>query len=215
MATLCRATGILGATGAQFACGIDSTSEVVEGFPRDPLLLELPDGRISVQSAIPTLPLAYVSRGEQKIFVDYESRISVSVLVAAHISVSSGLWRIPLLGDDVRVPIDAGDPEREFSEHDISEWDPGLLPEEGDYRVQMGSPIQTEISLECAPVLPERGWVSGGPWPVERCHNSELGLCREVFTPVGRGLKHDFKSYRTCAEKGQQVQFLSWIVPCI
>ena len=215
MATLCRATGILGATGVQFACEIDSTSEVVEGFPRDPLLLELPDGRISVQSVIPALPLAYVSRGQQKIFVDYESRISVSVLVAAHISVSSGLWRIPLLGDDVRVPIDAGDPEREFQEHDISEWDPDLLPEEGDYRVQMGSPIQTEISLECAPVLPGRGWVSGGPWPVERCHKSELWLCRAVFTPVGRGLKHVFKSYRTCAEKGQQIQFLSWIVPCI
>ena len=199
----------------QFACGVDSPGEVVERLPGDPLLLELPDGRISIQSAIPTLPLAYVSRGQQKIFVDYESRIGVSVLVAAHISVSSGLWRIPLIGDDVRVPIDAGDPEREFSEHDISEWDPGILPEEGDYRVQTGSPIQEELNLECVPVLPERGWVSGGPWSIERCHSSGVGLCREVFTPVGRGLKHDFKSYRTCAEKGQKVEFLSWICPSV
>ncbi len=207
--TLSKGTVVLGA--AAIGCDNYTQGQSDRNVYGDPVLLELSDGRIVIQDPIAILPLAYVSRSLREIYVAYESRMSVSVLVAAHISVSSGLWRIPLLGDDLGVPIDAGDPEREFSEHDISEWDPESSPEEGDYRVQVGSGEIESVKLDCVPVLPGKGWVSGGPWDTSKCNSSGAGLCREVFTKIGSGMKHEFKSYRTCAKEGQPVEFLSWI----
>jgi len=212
LATFYQVTGLI-SVGGLVGCELNLLDRSKGGSSADPVLLELPDGRIRIQSPVYSLPLAYVSRRESRIYVAYESRIGVSVLLAAHISVSSGLWRIPLLGDDVGVPIDAGDAEREFVEHDIREWDPEMLPIEGDYRVQKGAPTLREVSLHCVPVLPEKGWVSGGPWSIMGCDGVADQLCREVFASIGQGRSHESKSYRTCVGTGQTVEFLSWICP--
>tara|TARA_B110001454_G_C12675415_1_gene415628 strand:- start:58 stop:744 length:687 start_codon:yes stop_codon:yes gene_type:complete len=211
--SICCTTGLIGSTWFQSACEINPRDASISADPFDPILLELADGRVNIESPMLNLPVAYVSIAQKKIFVEYESRISVSVLLAAHISVSSGLWRIPLFGEDLEVPIDAGDPGREFAERDISEWSPGQLLQEGDYRVQRGSSVQREILLDCVPILPEKGWVSGGPWLTYQCSGIGEKLCREVFSPIGKGIRHDSKSYRTCAESGIAAEFVSWACP--
>ena len=210
---LCYKSGLIGISSIYSACEISSRNEVDRPRPREPILFEYLDERVRIESPLSILPLAYVSNIEKKIFVDYESRISVSVTLAAHISVSSGLWRIPLLGEDVGLPIDAGDPRREFSEHSISEWNPGLLPREGDYRIRRGFAVAKEISLSCVPILPEKGWVSGGPWSFNQCDGISRELCSEVFTSVGKGVKHDSKAYRMCAGTGKVTEFMTWVVP--
>ncbi len=210
---LCYTTGLVGSTWVNSACEMSFRNKSNVLRPFEPILLEHSDGGVMIESPMPNLPLAYVSRNEKKIFVEYESRISVSVVLAAHISVSSGLWRIPLFGEDVRVPIDAGDPLREFSEHNISEWNPVALAQKGDYRIQRGLPVEKEISFQCGPILPGKGWVSGGPWLVNQCGGITQKLCREVFTSVGRGVRHDSKAYRICAGTGKATEFLSWVCP--
>jgi hypothetical protein len=175
-----------------------------------PVLLPWSDGAVHISAPMPELPLAYVSRGVQRVFVDRESRIAINVLLAAHISVSSGLWRIPLLGDDLRVPIPADDAAREFEETDIREWSPDLGPMEGDFRIRRGRRTPVTVDFDCAPLSGGGGWYSAGPLQISQCLGTGDEPCLEAFMNVGIGTRHP---RRYCAESEGEVALVTWACP--
>ena len=144
------AAGLVAPTLPILACGPESTTRAEEEAIADgpsinrPVLLPWSADAVRISAPMRERPMAYVSRGRQRVFVDHEFRGRVNVMLAAHISVSSGLWRIPLLGDDLGVPIPADDALREFEEVDIGAWDPGMDPVEGDFRIGRGRRARVE-----------------------------------------------------------------------
>ena len=175
-----------------------------------PILLPWSENAVRIASPVSEPPLAYVSRGVQRVFVDYDSRGRVNVLLAAHISVSSGLWRIPLLGDDLGVPIPADDALREFEEVDIGEWDPTLTPAEGDFRIRTGRRITVRIDFDCAPMSGGEGWFSAGPLEAVQCRSGGEDPCLEALLAVGTGTRF---SRRYCADSEGEVRLVTWACP--
>ena len=98
------------ATAGMVAPAIPVLGCVPEGVPENhqaagadpamdrPILLPWARDAVRVAAPMAELPMAYVSRDLQRVFIDHAFRGRVQVALAAHISVSSGLWRIPLLG---------------------------------------------------------------------------------------------------------------------
>lgn len=178
-----------------------------------PVLLPWTDGSVRIGAPVSKLPLAYVSRRLQKVYVDLESRDEIRVLLAAHISVSSAHWRIPLPGDDLGIPIDAGDAHREFEEWPIGAWDPAMDPMDGDFRIRQGHREQVRVAFDCLPMAERAGWFSAGPWDIVQCAEPGTELCREQFMEVGTGSHFQQRPLGTCAEPAEAVRYVTWACP--
>lgn len=178
-----------------------------------PVLLPWTDDAVRISAPISELPAAYVSRGLRKVFIELDSRPQIQVMLAAHISVSSGLWRIPLPGDDLGIPVDAGDELREFEETPIGEWSSTMDPTEGDFRVRRGRRETVEVAFNCIPMATRKGWFSAGPWEIAQCVGSGPGLCREDFMEIGTGSRHSRRDIGTCTEPMGPVRYMTWACP--
>ena len=175
-----------------------------------PILLPWARDAVRVAAPMAELPMAYVSRDLQRVFIDHAFRGRVQVALAAHISVSSGLWRIPLLGDDLRVPVSPDDALREFEEADIGEWDPAIYATEGDYRIRGGRRTRITLAFDCVPLAGEDGWVSAGPLEIARCRGRGEEPCLEALMGVGTGRRY---SARYCADRTREVRLVTWACP--
>lgn len=197
------------------ACARERGAEVRDGGGRAdapmvltrPLLAPMADGAVRIASPPAELPMAYVSVGLRQVFVDYAFRDRASFLLRAHISVSTGLWRIPLPGDPPRQPITPGDTIREFEELDIAAWRPTLDPTEGDFRILAGRPHAVRIDLSCVPLAATEEWISGGPWSVRQCDGLGDEACREDLVEIGVGVR---RRIRGCEDEGTRARILAW-----
>jgi len=151
--------------------------------------------------------VAYVSRALGRVFVDHELRDRAALVLAAHISVSTGVWRIPLPGDPVRTPLQPGDAAREFDEHPLRAWDPRSAPAEGDIRVRLGRIEVTRVVLGCEAVSGTETWCRGGPWDVPRCAPGGERPCREILGALGVAR---LSNERRCTETTRAVRCLTW-----
>jgi hypothetical protein len=184
--------------------------ESPEGGPKQitrPVLL--PWGEDGVRIAAPPheQPAAYVSMGARRVFVDFDFRDQVYWELRAHISVSTGLWRIPLVGDPPKEPITPGDEAREFEEMSIRDWDPRADPAEGDVRILRGRALVTRVDFTCAPLAGGGAWYRAGPWDILQCGDPGETLCREDFLTVGTGVRY---ADRDCTALVGSVRVLTW-----
>ncbi len=208
--------GVAGTVGGgAFAAGCDrATLETGTGGEGDatpitrPILRPWADDIVWMADPSRELPVAYVSMGRRRVFVDYDFRDRASWLLGAHISVSTALWRIPLPGDPPGQPVTPGDEAREFEELPMREWDASLTPAMDDIRVLRGRPVSRRVDLACVPILGTRdSWLSAGPWEIQLSNGERMDSVREDFGVVGIGLRH---LERVCAGDGDAVQLLSW-----
>ena len=178
-----------------------------------PVLLPWTDDAVRIAAPLSALPVAYVSRGSMKIFIGLESRLEVRLILAAHISVSTGHWRIPLPGDDLAIPVDAGDALREFEETPIGEWDATLDPSEGDFRIRRGERENVGVAFHCMPMASREGWYSAGPWEIAQCNGRGAGLCREDLMDIGTGSRYAGRPMGACTEPVGTVRYVTWACP--
>lgn len=169
----------------------------------------LPWGSDAVLIAAPPRerPVAYMSMQRMEIYIDREFRDRLQYALNAHISVSTGVWRVPLPGDPLTVPVEAGDAEREFEEIDMRYWDAALEPAEGDLRVMRGAPVGATVGVSCGPLSGGGVWLNGGPWEVLQCGPPSDQLCREDLMEIGTGTRYDD---RDCTRPAGQVRFVTW-----
>lgn len=156
--------------------------------------------------------VAYVSRAEQRIYVSLEMRDRVQNLFNAHISVSTGHWRIPLPGDSPTEPLTPGAPEREFEERRIEEWDPEMQPSPGDFRIVRGSYVPVHLSVECGDVDGTGVRVAGGPWNLAVADGEVAGTVRENFEDMG-GIQLFAADDATCSTPIGTRRALMWANP--
>lgn len=154
-------------------------------------------------------PLAYLSRGDRRVYIGRGQRDRAARLLAAYLSVSTGLWRIHLPGDDTRIPVVEGDEEREFTETDLAAWDPEASPVEGDVRILSGRGESVTIEVGCSPILGNGGWVSAAAFSIQRLDGAAGHVGMETFGLVARGRR---SAHRDCTETGSEVRILSWSV---
>jgi len=190
-----------GQGGERQAAGADA------GSLTRPILLPWSEEAVHLWAPPPERPMAYVSMASHRIFVEHESRDRVFWLLGAHISVSSGLWRIPLLGDDPRVPIVPDDRRREFEEQPMRAWDPAAPPAEGDLRIRWGTATPVRIAFACAPLSGGDAWLGAGPLEITRCGPGQEDACREDFMAVGAARRY---ADRACLEPTGTVRLLTW-----
>ena len=179
----------------------------------NPVLLPWTDDAVRIAAPLSEMPLAYVSRGSMRIFIGLDSRMEIRGILAAHISVSTGLWRIPLPGDDLRIAVEAGDELREFEETHIGRWDPTLNPTEGDFRIRLGRPENVGVAFHCMPMSGREGWYSAGPWEIEQCAGPGQDLCREEFIEIGTGSRYASRPMGACGEPVGSVRYVTWACP--
>lgn len=189
------------------ATGGSASAAAVGATLERPILLPWSEDVVRIASPLPELPMAYVSMGRREVYVDYRFRDRSNWVLDAHISVSTGLWRIPLPGDPEGQPITPGDLVREFEELDIAEWDPTMEPTLGDFRIRRGRPAPTRVHFACLPVGATDVWCSAGPWDVPQCEAVGEAACREDFVEVGVGFRHPI---RGCEDDGEPIRFISW-----
>ncbi len=178
-----------------------------------PVLLPWTGDDIRIAAPLSASPIAYVSRGLLRVFIESDSRNEVQLMLAAHISVSTGLWRIPLPGDDLGIPIDAGDELREFEETPLGQWDSTLDPTEGDFRVRRGRREAIAVDFDCVPMAAREGLYSAGPWEIAQCAEPGPGLCREDFMEIGTGSRHARRDIGICTESRGAVRYVTWACP--
>ncbi len=178
-----------------------------------PVLLPWTHDAVRIAAPLSALPLAYVSRKLMRIFVGLDSRMEIRGILAAHISVSTGHWRIPLPGDDLGIPVDAGDVLREFEETHIGEWDATLDPTEGDFRIRRGQRETVGVAFDCWPMAGQEGWYSAGPWEIARCTEPGSDLCREDFMEIGMGSRYASRPLGACTEPAGDVRYVTWACP--
>lgn len=178
-----------------------------------PVLLPWAENDVRIAAPLSASPVAYVSRALRRVFIELDSRIEIQVMLAAHISVSSGLWRIPLPGDDLGIPIDAGDELREFEETPVGEWNPTLDPTEGDFRIRRGRRETVGVAFDCVPMAAREGLFSAGPWEITQCVEPWPGLCREDFMEIGTGSHYSRRDIGTCTEPVGSVRYVTWACP--
>ncbi|MDA0329686.1 MAG: hypothetical protein O2958_11835 [Gemmatimonadetes bacterium] len=178
-----------------------------------PLLLPWSADVIRIASAPAELPGAYVSMATMKVFVDRAFRDRASWLLNAHISVSTALWRIPLLGDPLNQPVTPGDELREFEEISIREWDPNAPTALHDIRIRRGARATRGVHFACVPRstsgtdVENGAWYSAGPWTMDVCDGRPGDSTREDFRLVGAGLRY---RTRECDDGGERVQYVTW-----
>ena len=141
-------------------------------------------------------------------FIDRSHRDRASWLLDAHISVSTGLWRIPLPGDSRRIPISPGDERREFEEMDMGAWDPATVPEEGDIRIVLGKAGPAVVRPACLPVQGTEEWVATGTMSFSRCEPGPGQPVREDFRRVAPARRH---VDRGCSDGGVPVSVYGWV----
>jgi hypothetical protein len=178
-----------------------------------PVLLPWASDAVRIAAPLSAIPVAYVSRGLRRVFIESESRLEIEGVLAAHISVSSGLWRIPLVGDDLGIPIDAGDELREFEETHIGEWNSTMDPAAGDFRLRRGQQETVRVDFDCAPMATSDGLFSAGPWEIGQCAGRGPGLCREDFVEIGTGSRYSRRDIGTCTEPVGAVRYMTWTCP--
>ena len=183
------------------------SGEVRELGPARPILLPWGSDAVRIAAPAPERPVAYMSHRYMRIWLDLEFRDRLHFALGAHISVSTQHWRIPLPGDPTNVPIQAGDPRREFEEFDIRTWDADIEPVEGDVRVFRGSPVPASIRIECQPLSGGGAWFSAEPIEVLRVGSPNLGLCREDLMQVGLGTRF---SDRDCTRPEGPARLVTW-----
>lgn len=184
----------------------DGSSTALDPVTR-PVLRPWSNGAVHILSPLDEMPMAYVSMGRREVFVDHAFRDRSNWILEAHISVSTGLWRIPLPGDPVGQPITPGDTIREFEELDIAEWDPTMEPAEGDFRIRRGRPAPVRVDFACVPMSPTSDWFSGGPWDIRRCDGVGEEACREDFVEIGIGSRQPI---RGCEDPAVPARFFTW-----
>ena len=169
----------------------------------------LPFGEDGVRIAAPPReqPAAYVSMATRQLFVDHDYRDQVYWDLRAHISVSTGVWRLPLLGDPPSIPVTPGDEIREFEELSMREWDPMADPAEGDIRIMRGRALPLRIDFACAPLAGGGAWFHAGPWDLLHCGEPSEALCREDFGSVGTGTRY---ADRDCTRLVGPARVLTW-----
>lgn len=172
-----------------------------------PVLLPWSADAVRISAPALELPVAYVSMARRQLFVDHDYRDQVFWDLRAYISVSTGVWRIPLVGDPPKVPIEPGDALREFEELAARDWDPTADPAEGDIRIMRGSPVRKRIDFACAPLSGADAWLRAGPWEILQCGDPSEALCREDFMSVGTGTRY---SDRDCTRPEGSVRFVTW-----
>jgi hypothetical protein len=172
-----------------------------------PVLRPGPSGSVHIAAPLSVLPMAYVSVGRMQVFVDYEFRDRARFFLDAHISVSTGVWRIRRPGDPEDQPVTPGDLLREYEELDIAEWDPTTEPTLGDVRLLRGGPTPVTIDFSCTPMEGSGGWYSAGPLRILRCDPALGDACREDFVEVGVGRR---QPVRGCADPGVVARFVTW-----
>lgn len=172
-----------------------------------PLIREAGVDRIWIASPPDRRPAAYVAMATRQVFVDRAHRDRASWLLDAHISVSTGLWRIPLPGDSPLTPISPGDERREFEEMDIGAWDPAALPHEGDIRIVLGGRAPVVLAAGCLPIQGTGDWLAVERIEHERCLPGAGDAVREDFRRLGGGRRY---SDRSCTDGGVDVSVLGW-----
>jgi hypothetical protein len=145
-----------------------------------------------------------------RVYLDPAYRDWAEHRLAAYVSVTTGLWRIPRPEDDPRVPIIPGDELREFEVVDLAIRDPDMTPVEGDVRLRLGAPVPVRIEVSCVPLLTGDGWISAGPMVVRRRDGPDDEGGREDFVAVGPGTRHGDGA---CLTQGDAVRILTWACP--
>lgn len=186
--------------------GSAATPRAFDAAP-PPSLRAWSDDAVHLTAPLPEPPVAYLSMRERRVYVDRSRRDRAERLLGAYVSITTGFWRIPLLGDDPRVPITPGDEAREFEEVDLALLDPEAPPALGDVRAFAGAPASLEVSLGCLPLEGGGGWVSAEAFGVERLVAGEGDGGREYFGVVGAGRLHGDAA---CEDEGAPVRILSW-----
>jgi len=214
------ALGLLGPVAAAWACGEgdprfagegSTPPSVPDGDPAArPALAPGGAGTVHLLAPTATLPVAYLSRAHMRVYLDPPYRDWAEHRLAAYVSITTGLWRIPRPDDDPRVPIVPGDELREFEVVDLGLWDPGMTPTEGDVRLRLGSPVPVRIELSCVPLLTGDAWVSAAPVIVQRRDGPAGEGGREDFLGVGTGTRHPDP---LCGAAGETVRLLTWACP--
>ena len=182
-------------------------SEFGPGSITRPVLLPWSVDAVRIVTPPPELPVTYVSMGRREIYIDFDFREQVYWELRAHISVSTGVWRIPLPGDPENRPIQPGDELREFEELSIRHWDASREPTVGDIRILRGNLGDVTVAFDCAPISGGGAWFSAGPINILQCPGAADGLCREDFMSIGTARRHP---ERECSGQGQPVELLTW-----
>jgi hypothetical protein len=187
-----------------------STAGVAEPQPAvitRPVLLPFGEDGVHIVAAPREQPVAYVSMATRQLFVDFDYRDQVYWDLRAHISVSTGVWRIPLVGDGPTIPITPGDEVREFEELSMREWDPTAAPAEGDIRVLRGAAMPVRVDFVCAPLAGGGAWYQAGPWDILQAGDPAEALCREDFRSIGAGARY---ADRDCTQLVGPARVLTW-----
>lgn len=193
--------------------------------------VRLPNGAVGLVDVDEGPPAAYVSRSRRTVWVDRDWRDRAHFLLGAYTSVSTGLWRIPLMGDDPRAPIVPGDEDREFEAVELVADDLPPVPSPGDIRVHLGIRRRILLDAACRTIdnlddqhderpAPGDAWLTGGPWAVLRfverpgdpgpapSGDATPGVGgREAFSVVGAGHRH---LERACGGPGASVSVWAW-----
>ena len=177
---------------------------------REAIVRSYPEDAARVVTPLSEAPIAYVSQGLRLVFVDREYRDLLVGILSAHISVSTGHWRIPQPGDPLEEPLIPGVPLREFEPVGIGDLDPEMEPAEGDFRVRRGQRAQTTIDFSCVPMVDTSQRISGGPWHIDQCDGSGAGTCREDFVEVGVGARI---ADGNCRDVAGEIRLLTWVCP--
>ena len=184
-----------------------SASEHPAGDITRPVLVPRVDGTVHLVEPPRELPVAYVSMERMQVYVDHDYRDQAYWDLRAHISVSTGVWRIPLRGDPPTMAVVPGDLAREFEELSEREWDPALPPAPGDIRIVRGVPMARRIDVECVPFTGGGAWLRAGPWDIRQAWGPSEQLCREDFMVVGTGARY---ADRECTRPEGPVDVLTW-----
>jgi hypothetical protein len=167
-----------------------------------------PDGSVHLAAPPYELPAAYVSMERMQVYVDHDYRDRAYWDLRAHISVSTGVWRLPLRGDPPNMAVVPGDLEREFEELSEREWDPTLAPSPGDIRLLRGVALPRRIDVACVPYAGGGAWLRAGPWEVHQASGPTDQLVREDFLRVGTGTRY---ADRECTRPEGEVEVFTWV----
>jgi hypothetical protein len=174
-------------------------------------LVALSDGAVHV---LPTVEagavVAYASWAEHRIYIDHEFRDRIQNILNAHISVSTGHWRIPLPGDSPKEPLTPGAPEREFEEFALANLVPPDEPTLGDFRIVRAGYVRAYIEMHCTRTEDKSQFFRGGPIDVLTGNGRLPGVIREDFRRVG---SFDGFSDANCDGPARSVAALMWTAP--
>jgi hypothetical protein len=193
-----------------FAACSDRSATTARPTAGDPIIRSYAPDAAHLVTPMSEPPIAYVSQSLRLVFIDREFRDVLIGILSAHISVSTGHWRIPQAGDAPEEPLIPGVPQREFEEVGIGDLDLAMEPSESDFRIRRGQRVETTIDLSCASMVDSPQQISGGPWHVEQCDGSGDGTCREDFVEVGVATRSPAGA---CATAAPDIRLLTWVCP--